>query len=312
MPSSLRQLVLVLLIFSGSHAMGQQDVNPVDFDYSRADSIALSFPKKKYKSYTELVSPLISDLHTDHEKLRVLFRWISDNISYNYGNRSCDADKVVKSGKAVCIGYSTLFKEMCNSAGIECEIIVGYSKTKITDINKKLRKTDHAWNAVKLYGKWYLLDVTWAAGYYDDRKRKNVKSFNELYYLTDPEIFVRKHYPKEKKWQLLEKPIRKSEFIKAPVYYSAYFENRIRDLKPEKGIIKIRVRDILEIKFKSDRMIKSAVIELGKGQFVFLPEIESAGDSYLIRQKFDKPGSYELNLFLNGSAVVSYRIEIKE
>lgn len=307
-----RQALFLLCFIGCQLAKGQQNIDPTTFDYSKADSIALNFPKKKYKSYTELVAPLTKNLQTDHEKFRVLFRWITDNISYSYGNRSGDADKVVKSEKAVCIGYSTLLKEMCVSAGIECEIIIGYSKTNINDIGKKLKETNHAWNAVKLYDKWYLLDVTWATSYYDDKKRKFVKSYNELYYLTPPDFFVRKHYPKDKKWQLLDKPIRKPEFSKRYIYYSGFFENHIEDLRPDKGIIKVRLKKTLEIKFKSSHEIKSATIELGKGQFVYLPKIEQKDNTYYIRQKFENPGVYELTLFLNKKAVCAYRLRVVE
>jgi transglutaminase/protease-like cytokinesis protein 3 len=183
---------------------------------------------------------------------------------------------------------------------------------KINDINKKLKKTDHAWNAVKLYDKWYLLDVTWATSYYDDKKRKSIKSYNELYYLTPPEIFIKKHFPKDKEWQLLDKPIRKSEFLKPHIYYSGFFANRITDLQPHKGIIKIKLRDTLEIKFKCYSEIKNATIELGNEQFVYSPKIEQQGNTYSIKQKFEKAGVYELTLFLNGQAVGAYRLEVKE
>jgi transglutaminase/protease-like cytokinesis protein 3 len=308
----LRQTIFFLFLFSFQLVNGQQNIDLTTFDYSKADSIALNFPKKKYKSYTELVAPLTENLQTDQEKFRVLFRWITDNISYSYGNRSSDADKVVKNKKAVCIGYSTLLKEMCNSAGIECEIISGYSKTDIKDINKKYKKTDHAWNAVKLYDKWYLVDVTWATSYYDDKKRKSIKSYNELYYLTPPDIFVRKHYPKDKKWQMLDKPISKSEFTKPHIYYTGFFDNHIADLQPHKGILKIRLKDTLEIKFKSDYEIKRATIELGNEQFVYRPNIEKKDSTYFIKQKFEKPGIYQLTLFLNGQSIAAYRLEVKE
>lgn len=309
----MRQTIIFIFFISFQIVNGQQQtIDPSTFDYSKADSVALNFPKKKYKSYTELVAPLTENLRTDHEKFRVLFRWITDNISYNYGNRSSDADKVVKNKKAVCIGYSTLLKEMCNSANIECEVIIGYSKTKIEDISKKLKKTDHAWNAVKLNGKWYLLDVTWATSYYDERKRKTIKEFDELYYLTPPEIFVRKHFPKDKKWQLLDKPIKKSEFTKPHIYYEGFFDNNLNSLQPHNGIIKIRLKDTLEIKFKSDYEIKKATLELGNEQFVYRPDILIKDTNYFIKQKFEKPGYYKLTLFLNGQAVAAYRIEIKE
>lgn len=309
---TLKQTIVFLFFISCQFVSGQQSIDPTNFDYSKADSIALNFPKKKYKYYTELVAPLTESLQTEHEKFRVLFRWITDNISYNYGHKSSDADKVVKSKKAVCIGYSTLLKEMCNSAGIECEIIVGYSKTNINDINKNFKNIDHAWNAVKLYDKWYLLDVTWATSYFDDKKKKIIKSYNELYYLTPPEIFAKKHFPKDKKWQLLDKPMSKSEFKKTHIYYAGFFVNNIVDLQPHKGILKTNMKDPVEIKFISDNEINDATIVLGNNLFVYSPKIERKENTYSIKQKFEKVGVYELTLFINGRPVAAYKLKVKE
>lgn len=308
----MKQTIFLLLFISCQLVTGQQSVDPKTFDYSKADSIALNFPKKRFKSYIELVAALTKNLQTDHEKFRVLFRWITNNISYNFSNKSDNADKVVKSKKAVCIGYSSLLSNMCNSVGIECEIIIGYSKTKTDEINKKLKNTDHAWNAVKLYGKWYLLDVTWATSYKDDKKRKYIKSYNELYFLTPPDIFIKKHYPKDKKWQLLNKPVSKSEFKKAYIYYNGYFDNHITEIQPHKGIIKMKLKDTLEINFKSDDQIKMAMIELGNEKFFYSPKVEQKDSVYFFKQKFEEAGVYELTLFLNGKAVSAYRLYLKE
>ena len=309
----MKQTIIFICLINFQFVFGQQQtVDPTTFDYSKADSIALNLPKKKYKSVWELVSPLTRDLQSDHEKFRVLFRWITDNIAYNHRYKSNNADKVLKSKKAVCGGYSTLLSEMCNSAGIDCEIIVGYSKTSINDINKNFQKPNHAWNAVKLYDKWYLLDVTWATSYYDLKKKKIIKSFNELYYLTPPEIFVKNHFPKKKEWQLLDKPVGKPEFRKSHIYYTGFFDNHLTDLQPEKGIIKIRLKDTLEIKFKSDYEIKNAIIELGNEQFIYKPKIEQKDSAYFIKQKFEKSGLYELTLFLNRKSVAAYRLEVRE
>lgn len=292
----------------------QQTIDLKAFDYSKADSIALNFPKSKHKSYVELVAPLVENLNTEHEKFRVLFRWITDNISYNYGNKTSDVDKVVKTQKAVCIGYSTLLKEMCNSAGIECETIVGYSKTATEDIGKKLKKSDHAWNAVKLYDKWYLVDITWATSGYDKKKRKFIKRLDERYFLTPPEIFVKNHLPEDKKWQLLEKPMKKTEFIKTHLYYDGFFDNRIKSLEPHNGFVKIKLKDTLTIVLKAELEITSVFIGLEQGnkETYYEPEIVKKENSYLIKQKFEKPGFYELILFLNESSVAAYRLEIKE
>lgn len=267
-----KQICILFFITSFLGVKGQQNIDPRTFNYSKADSIALHFPRKKYKSYTQIVAPLIEHLNTDQEKARVLFRWITNNITYSYGNPTDNADKVIKEKRAVCAGYSALFKEMCNSAGIECEVINGYSKSEISSINKRLKKIDHAWNALNLYGKWYLVDVTWASSYYDDDKHRFIKAFDNFYWLTPPNYFVRDHFPEDEKWQLLSKPVKKSEFIKPFVYHSNYFEEKISNLLPAKGIIKIKMKDSLEIKFTTPLKIDSsayAVIDFEHTKFAY-------------------------------------------
>ena len=71
-------------------------------------------------STEELVSHLTKPAKTDVEKLRCLVRWMSDNIRYNVdiynipGTKSdCSTEGVLKSGKAVCEGYSNVVDDFC-------------------------------------------------------------------------------------------------------------------------------------------------------------------------------------------------------
>ncbi len=63
--------------------------------------------------------------------------------------------------KAVCDGYAKAFQLCMDILGIECETIDGIAGAGGV-------REAHAWNAVKLDGEWYLVDVTWDnAGEYD-------------------------------------------------------------------------------------------------------------------------------------------------
>ena len=55
---------------------------------------------------------------------------------------------LLKNNEMICVGYALLFKEMMDRQGIECEYIHG----------KK-----HAWNNLKIDGRWYPMDLTWGA-----------------------------------------------------------------------------------------------------------------------------------------------------
>lgn len=57
---------------------------------------------------------------------------------------------------AVCDGYSSAFKLLCDKFGIDCAFIVGTS-------DQGNGSENHAWNAVKLEEEWYAMDVTWNA-----------------------------------------------------------------------------------------------------------------------------------------------------
>ncbi len=288
---------------------GQIDVR--HFDYSKADSIALSFPKKKYKSYTEFIIPLTQELHTDHEKFRVIFRWITDNIQYSYSNRTSDPDKIIKKGKCVCAGYASLLEAMCKSIGLECIKISGYSKTTMLDINRDYERSDHAWNGVKLYGNWYLVDATWAWGYKDSKTRKFKKHYDDTYFLTEPEFFYKNHLPEDKRDFLTEYTIKRKEFMKSPVYYSGLLSNGIKDIYPSKGEIKLRLKDSLEIKIQSTEIIDNFIIQFKQSRSSYQPIVEQMDGYYYLRHKFEQSGTFFMTIFANNLAIATYKLIIK-
>ena len=95
-------------------------------------------------------------------------------------------------GKAICSGYSIILHEALQYVGIKSKYIEGQP-----NFNSNV-KVAHAWNQVKIDGKWYNVDVTWDAGnlqtigYWkyallDDKEfKKSHKDFPNIY---------TKHYP---------------------------------------------------------------------------------------------------------------------
>ena len=82
--------------------------------------------------------------------------------------------------------------------------------------------SDHAWNAVKINGAWYLLDSTWGAGYTDEQNNF-VFDFDDEYFLMPPEQFIYTHFPEDAKWQLLSTPISNNEFADLPDVQRRFF-----------------------------------------------------------------------------------------
>ncbi|MBR3704977.1 MAG: leucine-rich repeat protein [Oscillospiraceae bacterium] len=100
---------------------------------------------------------------SDYERLKVIYDYICENVVYDYDNLSNSAYTLKYSayaalinGTAVCQGYANLLYRMALEAGVDTRIITGYGNGGY-----------HGWNIVKLDGKYYYLDATWDAPYFD-------------------------------------------------------------------------------------------------------------------------------------------------
>ena len=85
------------------------------------------------------------------------------NVAYDYDNykagtipySSYGMQGPILHGKSVCQGYAKAFEYFMDVLGIECELISG------TANNGNGTWAGHAWNKVKIDGKWLYIDVTW-------------------------------------------------------------------------------------------------------------------------------------------------------
>lgn len=67
-------------------------------------------------------------------------------------------------GHADCDGYSDAFYLLGNLAGLEVRYVDGRAlpeKDGLEDLDAEEKNTCHMWNAVKVNGKWVMVDVTW-------------------------------------------------------------------------------------------------------------------------------------------------------
>ncbi len=185
--------------------------------YPKLTRHALRAPKNLKDNVLTLVPYLTSACKTEEEKLWTIYAWLIHNIQYDQeayknGNRRINRHNrdILDRQKAVCFGYSQLFKTMAELAGFSTEMIFGYSKGTITSA-PQLNEPDHAWNAVLLEGRWRLLDVTWGRGIIN-QENDFVQTFHEGFFLTSPEKFIVNHLPLIPMWQLLACPIGTQDF----------------------------------------------------------------------------------------------------
>lgn len=210
-------LVISFLLLMNQIALGQPEI--LDADFNKMDTHSRKIPELAEKTVESIVTYLIEPTNNDYEKIRGIYSWIIMNITYDnaalksgfYRINQSNAD-ILKRRKAICFGYAKLMEAMCKFAEIDCEVIIGYAKG-IPNTSDDLKEINHAWNAVKLEGKWFLIDATWAAG---TAQLPNIFGNNEggNYFLSEPKLFIINHLPANHIWQLLDCSITASVFKK--------------------------------------------------------------------------------------------------
>jgi transglutaminase/protease-like cytokinesis protein 3 len=242
-----------LCVFSMQVANAQNQNTQIDA-YAQAFSVDKSIPIETF------ALTLAKPYTTDYDKARVLFAWIGTHIRYDFkklenlvennfktqvkGTSKEDNQRkfeemketatmqCFKSKKGVCEDYSRLYKKMCDAIGLECEVVTGTAKM----LSQNTKGMNHAWNVVKIGGKWQLLDATWGAGYAEDESFKQY--YSDGFFAVEPRFFILNHLPYDDKWQFLDKTLSKETFKKQPWVNYGQKIAPIKDVQPLETALK--------------------------------------------------------------------------
>ena len=174
-------------------------------------------------------------------RVKALHDWVADRVAYDTPNyvahRVPDADRdalaVFRSRVGVCAGYAKLLAALGKVTGDDILYVVGDARSG----NAPMEGEAHAWNAAKLNGSWYLIDVTWDAGSGFDGEFK--KEYSTEYLFTPPDQFAISHFPDAVKWQLLEPALSRAEFFRRPVLAPAFFASGLELRTPDRSQVSV-------------------------------------------------------------------------
>jgi len=106
------------------------------------------------KKVDQILKTIIKpSMKTDFEKVKSINDYIVSNTTYGTKTKASphSAYALLMEGQAVCQGYALIAYKMLEQAGFDVKYVVG-------NVNGNVA---HAWNLVKVDGKWYHLDTTW-------------------------------------------------------------------------------------------------------------------------------------------------------
>lgn len=310
------------------------------------------FPQEDHALLTkQLVAPCKNEL----EKVTAIFKWITENISYRIKpvyktpesnsypvkNAVCAhemrddvplkslnervAEEVLKKRETVCHGYARLFTTLCDDAGIRSEIIMGYART---GTNKPAQRfgVNHYWNAVMIDGIWHLLDVTWASGYLSVRGDEFIREYDEKYFLTSPDLFIRDHYPDDIRWTLLPDSKIPPEFYRSPFKQKSFIKYHFTSFYPAGGIIEAFVGDTIRLSLETDinelsrnvspdLLVDSAIFSHSPSWIFLRPDLSChppLPNRYNYFYPVTSPDVEWLYLLYNDDLVLRYKINVKK
>jgi len=219
-----KKLLLVLLTAGLSFSLHAQQQLPDTLIFPE-------IPKGSEAKVPELAQLISAGHETDELRTYALFYWMAHQIKWDVESFNKEKnqkyrklEEVLKLKKGLSYEYARLFKELCESIGIRCQVVPGYLRTDLYNDGMSFYEPNHAWNAVLIAHEWRLLDVYQAAGnnYMDlNWYKKMLQKINKkkLYYSNkaafrfdydpswfqkDPEEFRLACLPADPIWQLTD------------------------------------------------------------------------------------------------------------
>lgn len=157
---------------SEAFAIDKEDTSS-DFDYMRyihsASHVSMTGWGRRYKvTYTmeylesyeqtnktdKMIAKVLKKLNlakkSDYEKIKAVHDYVINNTAYDMSTELNSPYYALVEKTSACQGYAVLIYKMLTELDVPCRVITGNAKNGL-----------HAWNIVKLDGKWYNLDATW-------------------------------------------------------------------------------------------------------------------------------------------------------
>ncbi len=290
----------------------------------------------KFNHYEQLSKRVMADFEGDYDRAAAIYTWVAKHIQYDakaffsgrvvrsarYTYRT-EAEKIqkeqalrdelgmetLKKKKAVCQGYSELYRLLCRACGITCEVISGYSRTGVSDIGQSRPKADHAWNAIRINDKWLFVDATWGAGHVNYQKKQFVPDFTPAYFAVEAEVFGYNHYPEEAQWNFTKLTLK--DFSKQPLVYHSFFGKGL-ELVSRQGQIKKARKGQIAIELKATNDKEHAFYYAFRDMKYMQPaKVERKGALRILTIDTHNRRSAYLDIIIDEETVLTYQLKLK-
>lgn len=256
-----------------------------------------------------LVRYLVSGDPNQYVKIKRIHDWIADNIAYDaqayktQGAPSQAVAQVLRSRKALCVGYAELFQSMAEEAGLDSHLVNGSSRGYQYLVSGGT--TPHAWNVVRVDRRYYHLDITRDAGSVSNGAFK--KTYSTRYLFLAPVAFIYSNFPDDPGYQLLERELSRQEFDALPYLNGYFFQHHLGIISGLSDNVQVSGSLKLQVGTPSGTYLKSLVQDARGAQVQHSAFGQRQGSAYQFVFQPPGVGTYLVQLHARLEAESSYR-----
>ncbi len=204
----------------------------------KPSALAQSVPVAYQTGYASVARYIASREQDAFERIKAIHDFIALRVDYEVPVDHAhlppsEPEVVFTRRRAVCAGYARLFEAMVKEIGGQAIYISGDARFATDDA----AGASHAWNAVEIEGRWYLVDVTWDAGVLSGGRFE--RRYRTDFLLAPPKFFVISHFPTRPEWQLLTPALARGEFYRQPLLFPSFIAFSLKLIEPERSQITV-------------------------------------------------------------------------
>ena len=191
---------------------------------------------------------------SDVQRLRAIFTWVSEKITWEEGLESdIDPKRVIQTKRGCAEEVAVLVLEMCAAVGIHAEIVRGYLKSpgEVPEVGI-MPRPNHWWNAVIVDGQWRIMDCSLAAPSHPRRAQFSSVGGQQAefwWFLARPSEICWTHIPEQHYQQHLCPPMAHEVLLALPCACPPYFKNSLQMVDYDTSMIRIEDLELAHIKF---------------------------------------------------------------
>ncbi|GAV46527.1 hypothetical protein ZYGR_0A01190 [Zygosaccharomyces rouxii] len=192
-----------------------------------------------------------------------MFGLVDDNGCTDFSRQPSHLDRILYQKHCTPYQLTCLFKRLCNSLGITCEVVIGFLKTPISKTHEF--KYNHCWLRVLANKEWRFIDVILgnvSNPVHEFVNNKRITRAENRYFLVEPLEFIYTHVPAKESEQHIVPSIDQLSALYLPLVFPSFFRNGLKLYKFSTALAYLEDSEIYEcsIEIPSDIEVFASVV----------------------------------------------------